>query len=221
MKTKPRTRSSAIGTPSSRGKDLNIESATASYEGWMRSCTNVLQSDLRSKHEQMKESPFGFLRGTFYRWAQLWPSMCSELCGAPKVLAVGDLHVNSFGTWRDAEGRLCWGVDDFDEAYPLAYTNDLVRLAASLKIVIDADELSIKLKDGCNAILDGYLDSLSEGGHSMVLAEREQKLGKLGVDSFKPPSNFWKKLNQLPAVRQPLAKDLKRALEKTLPVAGM
>jgi hypothetical protein len=28
-------------------------------------------------------------------------------------------------------------VDDFDEAWPLAYTNDLVRLAASLKIVID------------------------------------------------------------------------------------
>ena len=58
------------------------------------------------------------------------------------MLAVGDLHVNSFGTWRDAEGRLCWGVDDFDESYPLAYTNDLVRLAASLKIVIDAESLS-------------------------------------------------------------------------------
>jgi Uncharacterized protein conserved in bacteria (DUF2252) len=27
------------------------------------------------------------------------------------------------------------GVDDFDESYPLPYTNDIVRLAASLKIV--------------------------------------------------------------------------------------
>src|ERR1039458_5738131 len=36
---------------------------------------------------------------------------------APKVLAVGDLHVGSFGTWRDTEGRLSWGVDDFDESY--------------------------------------------------------------------------------------------------------
>src|ERR1019366_7761283 len=164
MKTKPRTRSSAIGTPSSRGKDLNIESATASYEGWMRSCTNVLHSDLRSKHEQMKESPFGFLRGTFYRWAQLWPSMCSELCGAPKVLAVGDLHVNSFGTWRDDEGRLCWGVDDFDEAYPLPYTSDLVRLATSMKIVADVGGLNVKPKEGCDAILEGYPKSLKEGG---------------------------------------------------------
>ena len=40
---------------------------------------------------------FLFLRGTFYRWAQLWPVFCAEL-------SVGDLHVNSFETWRDAEG---------------------------------------------------------------------------------------------------------------------
>ena len=149
MKAEQLRRKSALGQ-SSEGRELNIESATTSYERWMRSCTAVVSSDLRSKHEQMKESPFLFLRGTFYRWAQLWPAICAELFNAPKVLAVGDLHVNSFGTWRDAEGRLCWGVDDFDESYPLAYTNDLVRLAASLKIVIDAESLSIRFKDGCD-----------------------------------------------------------------------
>jgi hypothetical protein len=216
MKAEQLRRKSALGQ-SSEGRELNIESATTSYERWMRSCTAVVSSDLRSKHEQMKESPFLFLRGTFYRWAQLWPSICAELCNAPKVLAVGDLHVNSFGTWRDAEGRLCWGVDDFDESYPLAYTNDLVRLAASLKIVIDAESLSIRFKDGCDAILDGYLQSLCEGGCAIVLAEREQTLDKLGTDSFKPPSDFWGKLNRLPTVRHPLANDLKHALEKTLP----
>jgi uncharacterized protein (DUF2252 family) len=124
---------------------VEIERANAGYESWMRRCTLIIESDLRAKHEPMKQSPFQFLRGTFFRWAQLWPSICADLCSAPKVLAVGDLHVNSFGTWRDAEGRLCWGVDDFDESYPLAYTNDLVRLAASMKIVIDAEGLSVKL----------------------------------------------------------------------------
>lgn len=221
MKNKPSKRSSAVRPPSSKGKDPGIESVTASYETWMRSRTTILKSDLRSKHEQMRETPFGFFRGAFYRWAQLWPTVCSDLCAAPRLLAVGDLHVNSFGTWRDAEGRLCWGVDDFDEAYPLAYTNDLVRLATSVKIVIDAEGLSIKLKNGCDAILEGYSKSLREGGLPVVLAEREQRLGKLGVDSFKPSSNFWEKLNHLPAVHQPLAKDLKRALEKTLPEQGM
>jgi hypothetical protein len=202
-------------TPKTGG--LNIREATASYEHWMRRCTTVISSDLRSKHEQMKESPFLFLRGTFYRWAQQWSSICSDLCDAPEVLAVGDLHVNSFGTWRDVEGRLCWGVDDFDEAFRLPYTNDLVRLAASMKIVIDAEGLSIKVKAGCDAILEGYVRSLKAGGRPLVLAEREQKLGKLGIDSFKPPTDFWDKLNQLPPVRQELAPDVRRALEKTLP----
>ena len=194
----------------------DIRQATVSYDNWMRRCTTVILSDLRLKHERMKESTFFFLRGTFYRWAQLWPALCAELCGAPRVLSVGDLHVNSFGTWRDAEGRLCWGVDDFDESYPLPYTNDLVRLAASMKIVADAGGLSVKPKEGCEAILEGYCKSLKEGGRPVVLAEHEHKLGKLGVDSFKPPTDFWGKLNRLPVVTKPLGSDVKRALGEDL-----
>lgn len=77
------------------------------------------------------------------------------------------------------------------------------------------------MKDGCTVILEGYTEALREGGSPIVLAERDQKLGKLGVDSFKLPSIFWEKLNRLPVLRQPLAKDLRRALEKTLPEAGI
>src|ERR1035438_597682 len=109
---------SSSGLPkAATDKAGDIRQATVSYDNWMRSCTTVILSDLRLKHEQMKEGPFLFLRGTFYRWAQMWPSVCADLCDAPQVLAVADLHVNSFGTWRDVEGRLCWGVDDFDESY--------------------------------------------------------------------------------------------------------
>src|SRR6202158_5901011 len=151
---------------------MNILEATKSYDHWMRSCTTVVESHLRSKHELMREDLFLFFRGTFYRWAQLWPEICSPLCPAPKVLACGDLHVGSFGTWRDSEGRLCWGVDDFDEAYPMPYTNDLVRLAASARIVIDAEELDIRFKDACDAILhdQGWHSCLHAGaGHSSRL----------------------------------------------------
>ncbi|MBV8437947.1 MAG: DUF2252 family protein, partial [Silvibacterium sp.] len=92
------------------GADADIQEATRSFEKWMRSCAPVIESDLRSKHEQMREDLFLFFRGTFYRWAQVWPKVCAELARGPKVLATGDMHVNSFGTWRDVEGRLCWGV---------------------------------------------------------------------------------------------------------------
>jgi Uncharacterized protein conserved in bacteria (DUF2252) len=196
---------------------VNIHEATNSYEGWMRQCTTVVESDLRSKHEQMREDTFLFLRGTFYRWAQLWPEICADLTGAPKVLACGDLHVGSFGTWRDSEGRLCWGVDDFDEAYQLPYTNDLVRLATSVTILNDSKDLTISLKDGCDAILEGYQKTLKQGGCPMVLAEHQQNLERLGIEFFDPPPDFWQKLNRLPIVRRNLPRDAKLTLEKTLP----
>jgi Uncharacterized protein conserved in bacteria (DUF2252) len=178
----------------------DIREATASYETWLRGCTKVVESALKWKHEQMRSDPFLFFRGTYYRWTQIFPEACKELARAPKILCAGDLHVGSFGTWRDREGRLCWGVDDFDDAYPLAYTNDLVRLAASVKMVTDAESLTIKYRESCDAILEGYEKSLREGGCPFVLAEHEKNLEKLGIEAIKPPQDFWKTLQGAPAV---------------------
>ena len=58
-------------------------------------------------------------------------NVCPDLANAPSVLAVGDIHLENFGTWRDAEGRLVWGVNDYDEAAEMPYILDLVRLAVS------------------------------------------------------------------------------------------
>jgi hypothetical protein len=201
---------------------MNIRQATNSYEEWMRQCCpTVIEADLRFKHGLMRKEPFLFFRATFYRWAQQWPNLCSDLRHAPQVLAVGDLHVGSFGTWRDAEGRLCWGVDDFDESWPLPYTNDLVRLAASAKIVADLEQLSIKVKDSCDVILDGYVKSLRSGGEPFVLAEREQYIEKLGIRTFKPPDEFWERLAHLPVARGRLPGDARQVLRKTLPNAHL
>src|SRR5271170_5015238 len=152
---------------------MNFLQATSSYESWMRSCATIVESDLRLKHEQMRSDLFMFFRGTFYRWAQLWPEICPDLSRAPMVLACGDLHVNSFGTWRDSEGRLAWGVDDFDDSYPLPYTNDLVRLATSVKLLTDSSDLNIRYREGCEAIVEGYEEALRGGGCAFVLAEHE------------------------------------------------
>src|SRR5438105_198666 len=156
----------------------------------MRKCAVVVESDLRSKHEQMRENPFLCFRGTFYRWAQLWPEFCADLCNAPAVLAVGDLHVDSFGTWRDSEGRLSWGVDDFDESCPLPYTNDLVRLAASVRMVIDCEDLTLKFKDGCDAVLEGYQQTLKNGGSPFVLAENQKNMETLGIGASEGAGSF-------------------------------
>src|ERR1700754_2038996 len=110
---------------------MSIVKTTAEYEDWLRSQTIPVEDEIKVKHKKMACGEFEFLRATFYRWAQLFPKHCPQLNKAPRVLGVGDLHIENFGTWRDTEGRLSWGVNDFDEACPLPYTNDLVRLATS------------------------------------------------------------------------------------------
>lgn len=98
---------------------------------------------------------------TLFRCASRWTTghglplrLRMQMCRAAAWLSlhVGDLHVDSFGTWRDAEGRLCWGVDDFDEAFPLPYTNDLVRLVASVKVSRWLGLLNVKTKDACESV---------------------------------------------------------------------
>lgn len=143
---------------------MSITNTTAEYENWLRSVTTINDGELDAKHNKMTCSEFAFLRATFYRWAHSFPKHCPELCKALKVLGVGDLHIENFGTWRDAEGRLSWGVNDFDEACYLPYTNDLVRLATSAFFALaDASNpLSLDFKDACQAIQEGYVKGLEE-----------------------------------------------------------
>src|SRR6202051_1495477 len=150
---------------------MNIVKATHHFEEWLGRHTRLVKPDLQLKHQRMAEAVFPFLRATFYRWMQIWPEICADLDKAPHVLAIGDLHVENFGTWRDVEGRLVWGVNDFDEAAVLPYTIALDRLAARAGVAIEAGHLSLKAKDACAAILDGYRKSLAEYGHPFVLEE--------------------------------------------------
>src|SRR6266436_5264384 len=139
----------------------------------------VLRGDLDLKHRLMAGDVFSFQRATFYRWAQLWPDVCHELARAPHVLAVGDLHLENFGTWRDVEGRLIWGVNDFDEAWPMAYPIDLVRLAVSAHLAVEAAHLPLRSEDICVSILEGYRESMQEKGGAYVLGEKHEWLRRI------------------------------------------
>src|SRR5215472_8754585 len=157
----------------------SIVDATLSYERWLSAHTTIVKADLTRKHHFMAEGPFPFLRASFYRWLQLFPEICPKSAKAPKVLAVGDLHVENFGTWRDADGRFAWGINDFDEASILPYTNDLVRIATSAGLAAEADHLSVPSKRICDALLRGYSDSLRAGGAPFVLAEKHAWLRRV------------------------------------------
>jgi hypothetical protein len=195
--------------------------ATRAYEKWLAGHIRLLPADLRRKHQAMALDLFPFLRATFYRWMQLWPEVCGHEARAPHVIAVGDLHVENFGTWRDIEGRLVWGINDFDEVYELPYTIDLVRLAASAHIAIREMRLAIATKDACEAILAGYKKSLETGGGPFVLAEEHEWLRHMVTGVLRDPVLYWKKLDSLPNVRGRVPKNARRAIERLMPVPGL
>ena len=196
---------------------MHIREATKRYEQWLGEQITLVPSQIRRKHQLMGEDAFSFLRATFYRWAQQWDEVCPEVAGAPRVLAIGDLHINSFGTWRDAEGRLAWGGDDFDEAYPLPYTSDLLRLATSARIAIGGGQLSLSKKAACEAILDGYRHGLTKRGCSFVCAEEDDWLNRLGLSELRKPVSFWSKMKGLPSVADLKPRSARRALVHSFP----
>src|SRR5262245_23355369 len=173
---------------------MDIETSTRNYEAWLAKQTPLLPADLCAKHKAMAKSPFPFLRATFYRWAQLWPTLCPELDSAPRVLGVGDLHVENFGTWRDSEGRLVWGINDFDESATMPYTLDLVRLATSVRLAVREKHLRGNPDRLCQAVLVGYTKCIREGGRPFVLAERNRWLRKVAVSKLRGPRHFLAKI---------------------------
>jgi uncharacterized protein (DUF2252 family) len=196
---------------------MDVRAATRGYETWLGRTLPVLHADLDRKHRFMDGDPFSFLRATFYRWAQLWPGECPELADAPEVLAVGDLHVENFGTWRDAEGRLIWGINDFDETVQLPYTQDLVRLGTSALLAIEESRLQLSARRACAAILEGYAEAMSKGGGCVVLAERYRWLRDLAVARLKDQRPFWQHLRSLRTAQGRVPARIRQLLQRSLP----
>jgi len=200
---------------------MNIIKATASYEAWLSKQTPLIKADLKFKHEMMRAGLFSFLRGTYYRWAQIWTANCPELTKDTVVLAVGDLHVENFGTWRDVDGRLVWGINDFDEVHSLPFTNDLVRLAVSAWLAIETGELSIASDAACSAVMEGYRACLKVGGQPVVLADSSSPLRTMARARLDQPERLWLKLHSHPPERRPVPKEAMRAIKSLLPEQGI
>ncbi len=200
---------------------MDIREASANYERWLVRQVPVLRGDLDLKHRLMRADLFSFFRATFYRWAQLWPATCPESVEAPALLSVGDLHVENFGTWRDAEGRLIWGINDFDEATVLPYTQDLVRLACSAQLAIQESRLRLSARTACEAITEGYTESLRSGGGAAVLAERYRWLRELAIARLKDQRPYWEGMRALRSASGRAHPQVRRLLQAALPAKGL
>jgi Uncharacterized protein conserved in bacteria (DUF2252) len=196
----------------------DIRQSTQAYEGWLRQQLGkeVVEDDLTEKHEKMQEGPFAFLRATYWRWAETVLEVCPDAASAPPVLAIGDIHLENFGTWRDADGRLVWGVNDFDEAAEMPYVLDLMRLAASA--LIADGKGTAKAKQVCTDLLDGYRAGLAKPC-PVVLDRDFELLRALVAVSDKKRAKFWKKMDA--AKSEPAPQRYRQALAASMPDASL
>jgi uncharacterized protein DUF2252 len=172
---------------------MDIIESTQAFEAWLKKHLKdaFVCEDLKKKHGKMRTGPFAFLRATYYRWAETILTECPELASAPSVVAVGDIHLENFGTWRDNDGRLVWGVNDFDEAAEMPYALDLVRLAVSAAVGCP----QINSTWICDNVLKGYRHGLRDP-HPIVLDERYAWLREVTVVPNSARSKFWRDMEK-------------------------
>ena len=189
----------------------SFEDDNDAYEKWLRTQCDVVKADLAHKHERMTESAFFFLRATYFRWARTIEEVCPECADAPKIAAVGDIHIENYGVWRDREGRLVWGINDYDEAARAPYAYDLVRLAASAMLTPD---LSLADAEIANAILVGYDRGLANPGP--VLLDRDNVwMRQLVQCTEENRAKFWIEVDAYKRVKAPT--EAREALVSDLP----
>lgn len=191
---------------------MTFKEDNAAFEAWLAEQCDVVKADLASKHEMMRESAFVFLRGTYFRWAATIERLCEDLADAPAVLAVGDLHIENFGTWRDAEGRLVWGINDFDEAARMPYAFDLVRLVTSARL---APGMRIPAASIAQAVLAGYRRGLAEP-RPTLLDEHATWMRAFVGTTAEEHDRFWKKMQKLKTARR-VDDGQRRILEQSYP----
>src|SRR2546423_540445 len=129
---------------------MSFRSDNRDYEAWLAEQCDVVRKDIAYKHKRMKKSPFIFLRATYFRWARKFGDGGRKLMDAPQTLSIGNLLLEIFGTWRDADGRLVWGVNVFDEAAVMPYVLALARLATSTQL---APHPAVDPRHAANAVL--------------------------------------------------------------------
>lgn len=194
---------------------MSFRADNEAYEQWLRGQCAMVEPDLLVKHEKMRASAFGFLRATYFRWAGRIEHICPELKNAPSVLSVADVHLENFGTWRDAESRLVWGINDFDEVAVTPYPFDLVRLATSVRL---APSLDLGKREAADAILRGYCKGL-EKPRPALLDERETWMRPLVACTDKDRRDFWRVIDALHEAVPPEA--VQSGLQESLPAGAV
>ncbi|MFI0190450.1 DUF2252 domain-containing protein [Streptomyces sp. NPDC017082] len=147
----------------------------------------------RVKFRKMAASAFAFYRGTaclFYHDLDAGRSDGDVPSGpylderTSRVWIHGDLHAENFGTYMDANGRLVFNVNDFDEAYVGPFTWDLKRFAASVALIGYAKALS---DAQISELVTVYAHAYRERIRSLATGVRQDEVPPFTLDTAQGP----------------------------------
>jgi hypothetical protein len=159
---------------------------TTAYESWVGDRIPLDPAELTRKHDEMRAHEYRFLRGSYHLWLARLGEELPELLAGARVPAIGDLHVENFGTWRDAEQVRRWGVNDFDELALGSAIPDLVRLATSAVL---APHLALEEKEVCAEVFQAW--SAAQPRESIDLAGPGARHLRALVPAFADPARFY------------------------------
>ncbi|GGY46253.1 DUF2252 domain-containing protein [Streptomyces xanthochromogenes] len=142
----------------------------------------------RVKFRKMATSAFAFYRGTA---CLFYSDLEKERHGGPyldertgRVWIHGDLHAENFGTYMDANGRLIFNVNDFDEAYVGPFTWDLKRLAASLALIGYTKAFS---DEQITDLVRTYAAAYRERIHALASGAKDDEVPPFTLDTAEGP----------------------------------
>ncbi|MFF0449504.1 DUF2252 domain-containing protein [Streptomyces sp. NPDC004609] len=150
----------------------------------------------RVKFRKMAASAFAFYRGTaclFYGDLEQEHAGRGDraIRGGPyldertsRVWIHGDLHAENFGTYMDANGRLIFNVNDFDEAYVGPFTWDLKRLAASLALIGYTKAFS---DEQISDLVRIYAAAYRERIHDLAAGAKHEEVPPFTLDTAEGP----------------------------------
>lgn len=114
------------------------------------------------KYRAMSESPFAFDRATDYLFVASAQN-AKQLQTKVKIPIAQDIHLENFGTYKTAEGKAAFGINDFDEAVVAPYTWDLARVGSSIRLAAKQNGLSEKEgKELVDSFVKNYVDDLKK-----------------------------------------------------------
>ncbi|MCX5407872.1 DUF2252 domain-containing protein [Streptomyces sp. NBC_00335] len=142
----------------------------------------------RVKFRKMAASAFAFYRGTA---CLFYADLERERHGGPyldertgRVWIHGDLHAENFGTYMNAQGRLVFNVNDFDEAYVGPFTWDLKRFSASVALLGYTKALS---DDQISELVRIYAAAYRERIHALATGAKNDEVPAFTLDTAEGP----------------------------------